>query len=174
MTRYFIFLVIHTFLIVTLASGIISSIKPIAENPTSVATILATQLPMASTFFLTYIFLAFAGLAGSLLQVIPLALYYVKIILLGGTPRSMYSSKYSLRTPDWGTMFPSASIVAVIGRSDVASELTRSLVIFDHLSRYQRFRHGLLCIRLLCLVSIWSNVADKQEISLHLGHGPAC
>ena len=114
MTRYFLFLVIHTFLIVTLASGLISSIKPIAENPSSVATILATQLPMASTFFLTYIFLQFAGLAGNLLQIFPLIIYYISIILLGGTPRSIYSSKYSLRTPDWGTMFPGATIIGVI------------------------------------------------------------
>lgn len=54
MTRYFMFLVIHGFLIVTLASGLVNSIPAIAKNPSSAVTLLATQLPAASTFFLTY------------------------------------------------------------------------------------------------------------------------
>lgn len=54
MTRYFLFKVIHGFLIVTLASGLVNAIPKIASNPGSAVTILATQLPAASTFFLTY------------------------------------------------------------------------------------------------------------------------
>jgi hypothetical protein len=54
MTRFFIFLVIHGFLIVTLASGLVKAIPAIAKNPGSAVTLLATQLPAASTFFLTY------------------------------------------------------------------------------------------------------------------------
>ena len=53
MTRYFIFLFIHGFIIVTLASGLVASIPLIANNPGSAVTLLATQLPLASTFFLT-------------------------------------------------------------------------------------------------------------------------
>ena len=54
MTRYFMFLFIHGFIIVTLASGLVNSIPGIVENPSSAVTILATQLPSASIFFLTY------------------------------------------------------------------------------------------------------------------------
>jgi hypothetical protein len=54
MTRYFLFQVIHGFLIVTLASGLVKAIPAIAQNPGSAVTLLATQLPAASTFFLTY------------------------------------------------------------------------------------------------------------------------
>lgn len=54
MTRYFMFLVIHGFLIVTLASGLVKAIPAIAKDPSSTVTLLATQLPAASTFFLTY------------------------------------------------------------------------------------------------------------------------
>jgi len=76
----------HTFFVVTLASGLISSIKPLAENPSSVATILAQQMPTASTFFVTLILTQFTGVAGTLLQAVTLLLYYVKIILFGGSP----------------------------------------------------------------------------------------
>ena len=54
MSRFFMFLVIHGFLIVTLAAGLVAAIPGIAANPGSVVNILATKLPSASTFFLTY------------------------------------------------------------------------------------------------------------------------
>ncbi|CUA76445.1 putative protein RSN1 [Rhizoctonia solani] len=73
MTRYFIFQVVHSFLIVTLSSGIIAALPQLASNPTSIPTILAQKLPEASTFFLTYAILqGLAGSAGGLLQILPL------------------------------------------------------------------------------------------------------
>ena len=69
MTRYTIFLTIHGFIIVTLAAGIVPAIKDIINNPGSIATTLAAQLPRASTFFLTYITLqGIAGSAGYFIQ----------------------------------------------------------------------------------------------------------
>ncbi len=41
-------------------------------------------------------------------------MYYVKITLLGSTPRSVYSIKYSPRTSDWGTLFPMTTQLVVI------------------------------------------------------------
>ena len=49
-----------------------------------------------------------------LLQAVPLAMYYVKIRLLGSTPRSVYNIKYSPRTSNWGTLFPSVTLLVVI------------------------------------------------------------
>jgi len=69
-----------------LTSGLISAVKPLAENPSSIATILASQMPTASTFFITLILTQLTGVAGTLLQAITLLLYYVKVILLGGSP----------------------------------------------------------------------------------------
>ncbi|CAE6435886.1 unnamed protein product [Rhizoctonia solani] len=63
MSRYFIFQVIHSFLIVTISSGLIAALPQLASNPTSIPTILAEKPPEASTFFLTYAMLQ--GLAGS-------------------------------------------------------------------------------------------------------------
>lgn len=116
MTRYFLFLVIHGFLIVTLASGLVSAIPQIAKNPGSAVTLLATQLPAASTFFLTYfVTVSLSGAAGALLQVARLVLYYVKLVLLGSTPRAVYGVKYNMATVAWGTLFPSMTLLTVIG-----------------------------------------------------------
>lgn len=52
----------NSFLIVTIASGLISALPAIGKNPSSVATILATQLPKASNFFLV----SFPGLEWAL------------------------------------------------------------------------------------------------------------
>jgi hypothetical protein len=41
------------FLVVTLSSGIIASLPGLVNNPASVPTLLAQNLPKASTFFLT-------------------------------------------------------------------------------------------------------------------------
>ncbi|WWC69648.1 uncharacterized protein I206_103591 [Kwoniella pini CBS 10737] len=114
MTRYFLFLVIHTFIVVTLTSGLVRSAQEFINNPGSIATTLASQMPTASTFFITLVLTQFTGTMGTLLQIISLVLYYVKIILFGGSPRSVYKSRYSLNTQRWGTDFPAVTVYAVI------------------------------------------------------------
>jgi hypothetical protein len=52
--------------------------------------------------------------AGGFLQAVPLAIYYVKLILLGSTPRSVYNIKYGLRSIAWGTTFPGITLLVVI------------------------------------------------------------
>ena len=62
-------------------------------------------------------FIVLQGLSGTavgLLQVVPLAKYYVKMTLLGSTSRSVYGIKYCSRTSDWGTLFPSTTLLVVI------------------------------------------------------------
>ncbi|WVN89028.1 uncharacterized protein L203_104244 [Cryptococcus depauperatus CBS 7841] len=114
MTRFFLFLVINTFFVITLAAGLISAVQQFANDPSSVANTLATQMPTASTFFITLILTQFTGTMGTLLRLINLILYYVQIILLGGTPRSVFTSRYNLNTPDWGETFPRITVYAVI------------------------------------------------------------
>lgn len=105
MTRYFLFMVINGFLIVTLSSGLIAAIPEITKNPSSAVTLLATRLPSASTFFLTYfVTVSFSGAAGALLQIARLILYYVKLVLLGSTPRSVWNLKDSFASVAWGTL----------------------------------------------------------------------
>jgi hypothetical protein len=116
MTRYLIFQVIHSFLIVTLASGIIAALPALLNKPSSAASLLAQNLPEASTFFLTYIILqGLSGTAGGFLQIVTLIIYYIKLILLGSTPRSIFDIKYGPRTVTWGTLFPGITLLVVIG-----------------------------------------------------------
>jgi len=115
MTRFFIFQVFHSFLIVTLSSGIIASLNSILNQPTSIPAILAHGLPQASTFFLTYLLLqGLSGVAGGFLQIVSLIVYYVKLFLLGSTPRSIWGIKYGKSSVAWGTTFPGITLLVVI------------------------------------------------------------
>lgn len=115
MTRYFIFLVVHGFLVTTISGGIVKAIPELTSDPTSIPNLLAANLPTASTFFLTYAILqALSGTAGGLLQAVPLIVYYIKLFVLGSTPRSVYKIKYDLRDVFFGTLWPSISLLMVI------------------------------------------------------------
>ncbi|KZT65313.1 DUF221-domain-containing protein [Daedalea quercina L-15889] len=115
MNRYFLFLVIHSFLIVTLSSGIIAALPSLVEDTGSIPTTLAEELPKASVFFLSYIILqGLSGTATGFLAYIPLAIYYVKLYLTGSTPRSIYNIKYRLRSVQWGNTFPVVSLLVCI------------------------------------------------------------
>ncbi|KAG6900296.1 hypothetical protein C0993_000269 [Termitomyces sp. T159_Od127] len=115
MTRFFMFLVVHSFFIVTLSSGIIKALPDLINNPTSVPSLLAENLPGASTFFLTYIVLqGLSVVAASFLQVVPLIIYYVKLFVLGSTPRSVHGIKFGLGSVNWGTTFPNVTLLVVI------------------------------------------------------------
>ncbi|KAF8756837.1 Cytosolic domain of 10TM putative phosphate transporter [Rhizoctonia solani] len=101
--RYYLFLVVHGFLTITLASGIISTIVPILEQPSKAVELLATNLPNASIFFLTYIVAnGLAGSASALAQVGPLAiirnhLYDATGELLSRTVASIYGAYSQIR-----------------------------------------------------------------------------
>ena len=55
-----------------------------------------------------------SGTATGLLQAWPLAKHYVTIALFGSSPRSVYDIKHSPRTSNWGTLFPSVTLLVVI------------------------------------------------------------
>lgn len=78
-------------------------------------------MPQASTFFITYVMTQAAGSIGNLLQPVTLVIYLIKLILQGGTPRSVYNKRYSMQTPTWGQTFPSATLLSVIGKMPIES-----------------------------------------------------
>ncbi|KAI0250632.1 DUF221-domain-containing protein [Lactifluus subvellereus] len=115
MDRFFLFQVVNGFLVVTFSSGIIATLPFLTNHPTSIPSRLAQNLPKSSTFFLTFILLqGLSGVAGGFLQIVPLVMYYVKITLLGSTPRSVYGIKYEPRISEWGTLFPTMTQLVVI------------------------------------------------------------
>ncbi|KAH7872085.1 uncharacterized protein C8R40DRAFT_1255595 [Lentinula edodes] len=143
MTRYFIFQVIHSFLIVTLSSGIIASLQTLTSNPTSIPSTLASSLPQASIFFLTYIILqGLSGTAGGFLQIVPLAIYYVKLFLLGSTPRSVWGIKYGKRSVAWGTLFPNTTLLTVIALGySVIAPIINGLVCATFFAFYMLYKY---------------------------------
>ncbi|KAL4071415.1 hypothetical protein V8B97DRAFT_467079 [Scleroderma yunnanense] len=143
MTRFFIFQVIHSFLIVTLASGIISALPSLLANPSSAASLLATYLPQASTFFLTFIILqGLSGVAGGFLSIVQLVIYYVKLFILGSTPRSIYDIKFAPRTVQWGTLFPSVTLLTVITLAySIISPIINGLAVLTFFLFYLLYKY---------------------------------
>ncbi|EFI27929.1 hypothetical protein CC1G_14420 [Coprinopsis cinerea okayama7 len=148
MTRFFLFQVLHSFLIVTLSSGIIASLEELANNPTSIPAVLAENLPKASTFFLTYVVLqGLSGAAGGFLQIVSLIIYYVKLFILGSTPRSVYNIKYTPGHVAWGTLFPGITLLTVITLAySTIAPIINGLAILTFFLFYQLYKYLFLWV----------------------------
>lgn len=112
---YYAFQVIHSFLVMTLASSASSTATKIVSNPSSAMTLLGQNLPKASNFFICYILLQ--GLTipgGALFQVVALILSKILGRVLDTTPRQKWSRFNSLSQPSWGVIYPVYSLIAVI------------------------------------------------------------
>src|SRR5690606_21381812 len=113
---YFAFLFIQVFLVVSISSAITVVIKRIAENPTSVPEILATNLPKAGNFFFSYLMLqAFAVSGGALLQIGSLLVYYIIGPLMDTTAREKWARQIDLIEIKWGTFYPIYTNFGCIG-----------------------------------------------------------
>ncbi|KAF1917662.1 hypothetical protein BDU57DRAFT_514015 [Ampelomyces quisqualis] len=115
-TWYFAFQVVQVFLITTLSSAVTSVINDVLNNPGSVLTLLAENLPKASNFYISYfILLGLASAAGTLLNIGG----FVVVVLLGRvlpgkTPRKIFNKLTKLSAPGWGSEFPKWTNLAVI------------------------------------------------------------
>lgn len=113
---YFVFQVVQVFLVVTLTSAASSVVTKIIDRPTLAANLLASNLPLASNFYLTYIILqGLSFTSGALLQIAGLLVGKILGKLLDKTPRKMYTRWSSLAGLGWGTVFPVVTLLAVIG-----------------------------------------------------------
>src|SRR5690349_21157470 len=45
---------------------------------------------------------------------VSLIMYYIQLILLGGTPRNAWAKRNNLNTPAFGEIFPATSLIVVI------------------------------------------------------------
>lgn len=69
------------------------------------------------SFVISYRYMVLQGLtgtAGGFLQIVKLIIYYVKLIILGSTPRSVWGIKYQPGQVAWGTLFPNITLLVVI------------------------------------------------------------
>lgn len=112
---YFAFQAVHSFLVVTLASAAVSSIQSIIKEPSTALTLLATKLPKASNFYLSY--LCLLGLTFSskaLANVLGLALAQFLGKILDKTPRAKWTRYANLGEPDFATLYPAYLLIALI------------------------------------------------------------
>lgn len=113
---YFAFQVVQVFLVATLSAGAISSIKSIIDDPLSITNLLATNIPTASSFYLSYFVLqGLAVVAGLLVGLVGLIISLVLSKLLDNTPRKMYKRWTQMASLGWGTVFPIYTNLMVIG-----------------------------------------------------------
>lgn len=112
---YFGFQVVQVFLVVTLASSATSVVPKIVSEPTSAMNLLASQLPKASNFYISYFLLQGLSIAGgALIQIVALVLLHVMSYLLDSTPRKKWTRWNFLGSTGWGTVFPIYTNLAVI------------------------------------------------------------
>ena len=115
-TWYFVFQVIQVFLVTTLASGAVASGQKIANDPSQAPTLLASNLPKASNFYINYFVLYGLAVASkSLLNIVALLLYHLLGKFLDKTPRKMYNRYLKLPSMSWGKTYPVYTNLAVIG-----------------------------------------------------------
>lgn len=140
--RFFLFLIFHGFIVVTLSSGIVGTIQEIIERPADTVQSLAQQLPTASNFFLTYMItqgLAGAGMA--LIQLFPLILHFFGKWFMGRTPRQAYTVTFQMPAAEFGLLLPRLSLLAVIGFAySVISPLINILAMLTYATYYVAWR----------------------------------
>lgn len=116
---YFAFQVVQVFLITTCASAATAVIQQVRDDPDQVLTLLSTNLPKASNFYISYFVLfGLSSAAGTLLNIGG----FVGIVLLGRilpgkTPRKIWQKLVNLSAPMWGSEFPKWINLGVIALS---------------------------------------------------------
>lgn len=104
---FFWFQVIQVFLVTTMTSAASAAVPQIIDNPGSLTTLLAQNLPLAANFYISYFILQ--GLvfsSGELFRILALILYNAFAKFLDKTPRSLYTRWSSLSSVSWGEVFP--------------------------------------------------------------------
>ena len=113
---YFAFQVIQVFLVTTLTSSAAATAKTLADNPGSVTSILATNLPQSSNFYISYFIVQGLTIAaGVISQVIGFVIFNIMYRFLAGTPRALYNKWAKLSAISWGSTMPVYTNIAVIG-----------------------------------------------------------
>lgn len=104
---YYAFLTVNGFLVTALASSAAATVQEIIDQPSSALSILATNLPKSSNFYISYLILQGLTVSGgALFQVVGLFLYYILGTLFDSTLRKKYARFSGLGTVAWGTTFP--------------------------------------------------------------------
>lgn len=113
---YFPFQVIQVFLITTFASAATTVVTAIINDPTQAPKLLATNLPKASNFYISYFVLfGLNAAAMQFLNIVPLLFVLILGKILDKTPRKMYNRYINLGGLGWGAIYAQYTNLGVIG-----------------------------------------------------------
>lgn len=149
-SAYFGFLIINSFLVVTIASSATSVVTQIIDKPQSAMSLLATNLPKSSNFYISYVTLQGLSISSaSLFQVVGLFLYYILGTLLDSTVRKKWSRFSGLGAPGWGTTFPVyTNIACIVFAYSVISPLILAFATVAFLLVYIAFAYNLAYVNI--------------------------
>lgn len=109
---------VQVFLIMTLTSSAAATAYTIAHNPGSVTSLLASNLPKSSNFYIAYFIVQGLTIAsGVISQVVGFVIFNLMYKFLAGTPRAMYNKWTNLSAISWGSTMPVYTNITVIGKS---------------------------------------------------------
>ncbi|KAI6247354.1 hypothetical protein HI914_03961 [Erysiphe necator] len=113
---YFAFQVIQVFIVATVASAATALVKQAIDHPESITTTLATKIPKASNFYISYFIVQGLTVAsGVISQVVGFLVFSILYKYFSGTPRALYEKWATLSSVSWGSVMPVLTNVAVIG-----------------------------------------------------------
>ncbi|KFY49784.1 hypothetical protein V496_09797 [Pseudogymnoascus sp. VKM F-4515 (FW-2607)] len=125
---YFFFLFVQVFLVVSVSNGTFATLAR-TGSVTSVPTLMAQNLPKASNYFFSYMFIqALSTSASSLLQVGTLIKWFLMPKTVDNTARKRWLRNTSLSTVKWGTYFPTYTNFACI--SIIYSTIAPLIIVF--------------------------------------------
>lgn len=113
---YFAFQYIQLFLVITVSSGLTTTVQQIVDTPTSTPTILANNLPKAANFFMSYLILqGMITSMNNMLRIDELIFYLLAFIIPTTTAHKKFSRLSSISEIIWGNTFPTYTNLATIG-----------------------------------------------------------
>ncbi|KAI4123378.1 MAG: hypothetical protein LQ338_005294 [Usnochroma carphineum] len=145
---YFGFQVVQVFLITTLTSAASASVTSILCKPGEAPNLLATNLPKASNFYISYFVLQGLTISsGALLGIAGLILFKLLGKFLDTTPRKMYKRWSTLSGLGWGTVFPVYTNLTVIAITySIIAPLVLGFATIGLYLVYLAYRYNLLFV----------------------------
>ncbi len=147
-TWYFVFQVFQVFLVTTFSSGAAAVASQIIQNPGDAPNLLASSLPKASNFYLTYFILqGTSSAASTVLNYSDLFEFLFYERFMDKTPRQHYSTYAKMKGTPWASWYPKftnflvISIVYACVAPLVLGFATAGLTIY-----YFAYRHQLLFV----------------------------
>ncbi|KAG9194215.1 hypothetical protein G6011_04250 [Alternaria panax] len=112
---YFAFVFVQLFLVVSISTGITSTIDKLVNDPLSVPQTLAQNLPKAANYFFSYMILQALSISSGTLLQIGAVVVIIFLRFLDTTPREKVARVLQRPGINWGTMIPVYTNFAAIG-----------------------------------------------------------